>query len=121
MKKVPSALAGSLVILTLLAPAAAGGITKVVNAASFTSNNSFTPGTIITIKGDNLADTTTAAPDPIKPPTTLSGVTLQIGGVPSALFYVSPAQINARIDPSVSLGTKTLSLTSPAGTFTTQI
>jgi uncharacterized protein (TIGR03437 family) len=121
MKKVPSALAGSLVIFTLLVPSAAAGITKVVNAASFTSNNTFSPGTIITIKGNNLANATAAAPDPAKPPTTLSGVTLQIGGVPSALFYVSPEQINARIDPSVALGTKTLSLSSPAGTFTTQI
>ena len=121
MKKLPSSLSGSLVILTLLAPCASAGITKVVNAASFTANNTFTPGTIITVKGDNLANTTVAAPDPVKPPTTLGGVTLQIGGVPSALFYVSPTQINARIDPSVALGARTLSLSSPAGTFTTQI
>ena len=121
MKTLPSSLSGSLVILTLLAPVAAADITKVVNAASFTSNNTFTPGTIITIRGDKLANTTAAAPDPIRPPTTLGGVTVQIGGVPSALFYVSPAQINARIDPSVTLGTKTLSLSSPAGTYTTQI
>jgi uncharacterized protein (TIGR03437 family) len=121
MKEFPSSLAGSLVILTLLAPSAAAGITKVVNAASFTSNNTFSPGTIITIKGGNLANTTASAPDPIKPPTTLGGVTLQIGGVPCALFYVSPAQINARIDPSAAFGARTLSLSSPAGTFTTQI
>jgi len=121
MKKVPSALAGSVVIFTLLAPSAAAGITKVVNAASFTSNNTFSPGTIITVKGDNLANTTAAAPDPITPPLELSGVTLRIDGVPSALFYVSPTQINARIDPLVKFGTKTLSLSSPAGTFTTQI
>lgn len=121
MKKVLSGLACSVVILTLLAPSAVADIEKVVNGASFASNNTFSPGTIITIKGNNLANTTVAAADPTKPPTTLGGVTVNIGGVASPLFYVSPTQVNAQIDPSVALGTKTLTLTSPAGTFTKQI
>jgi uncharacterized protein (TIGR03437 family) len=121
MKKFPSCLAGSVAILTLLAPSAAAQITKVVNAASFTSDNSFAPGTIITIRGNNLANTTAAAPDPFKLPATLGGVTVSVGGVQSVLFYVSPTQVNAQIPAAVTLGVKTLSLTSPAGAFTAQI
>lgn len=121
MKRIPNWLTGSVVIFALLAPPAAAQITKVVNGASFTSNNTFSPGTIITVRGSNLANTTAAAPDPLAPPITLGGVTVTIGGVGSVLFYVSPTQINTQIPALMPLGTKTLSVTSPAGTFTTQI
>jgi uncharacterized protein (TIGR03437 family) len=109
------------VIFTLLLPPAAAQITKVVNAASFTSNNTFVPGTIITIRGNNLANTTASASDPLQPPKTLGGVTVSVGGVQSVLFYVSPTQINTQVPTSVTTGAKTLSLSSPAGTFTAQI
>lgn len=46
---------------------------------------------------------------------------MTIGGVVSALFYVSPNQINARIDPSVTPGKQTVVVTSPAGTSTGSI
>ncbi len=121
MKKVLSVCVPATVILSLLALPAAGQITKVVNGASFASNNKFTAGSIITIKGGNLATTTVAATNSANPPKTLGGVTVTIGGVASALFYVSPAQINARIDPSLSRGVKQLVVTTPGHRFTTQI
>ncbi len=121
MKKVRSTFASGLVVFALLASPAAADITKVVNGASFAANKTFSPGTIITIKGNNLGNTTAAATDPTKPPKTLGGVTVTIGGVQSVLFYVSPTQVNAAIDITVTLGSKTLTLTSPTGTFTTQI
>jgi uncharacterized protein (TIGR03437 family) len=109
MKKVLSVCAPATVILSLLALPAAGQITKVVNGASLASTNRFTAGSIITIKGTNLATTTVAATNSTNPPKTLGGVTVTVGGVASALFYVSPVQINARIDPSLSRGVKSLS------------
>ena len=44
-----------------------------VNGASFAPDHSFSPGTIITIKGANLAPTAAPAPDPIPPPRQLAG------------------------------------------------
>ncbi len=121
MKKISSVLFTVLVLFTLFAAVAAADITKVVNGASFASNNTFAPGTIITIKGNNLAAATASATIPVTPPTTLGGVTVTIGGVPCPLFYVSPQQVNAQIATSVTLGPKTLTLTSSAGTFNTPI
>src|SRR5262249_50767652 len=37
------------------------------------------------------------------------------------LFYVSPTQVNVQIDTSVPLGSRTLVLTSPTGTFSAQL
>ncbi len=121
MKKLPGVCVAVTVILTLLALPAAAQITKVVNGASFASNNKFTAGSIITIKGTNLATTIAAAPDASAPPKTLGGVTVTIGGVPCVIFYVSPTQVNTRIDPLLAVGTKQLVLTTPSKTFTTDI
>ena len=121
MKKVPGTSILCLVILTLFAGSAAADITKVVNGASFASNNNFSPGTIITIKGTNLANTTATAQDRTRPPKTLGGITVTVGGIASELFYVSPTQVNARIDSSVPLGSRQLVLTTPSNRFTRQI
>lgn len=92
-----------------------------MNAASYTAEGSLAPGAIISVFGSNLANTTASAPDPSKPPTSLGGVTLTISGVPSPLFFVSPTQINAQIDERVPPGNAAVVLTSPTGTFTTNI
>ena len=73
----------------------------VSNAASFQQNAGISPGAIITVKGPSLAGVTLSAPDSSHPPTMLGDVMLFVNDVPCALYYVSPTQINAVIDPSV--------------------
>lgn len=56
------------------------------------------PGTIVSIVGDNLADTTESAPPDADPlPTELGGVQVYFDGIRAPLLYVSPTQINAQV------------------------
>ena len=74
------------------------------NAASYQTNAAITPGAIVTLKGPNLTGTVLAAPDSTHPPKTLGGVTVTVNDIPCAIYYVSPTQVNAVIDPSVAPG-----------------
>ncbi len=94
---------------------------QVVNAASYAPSTSFAPGTIVSIMGANLTNTILAAPNPANPPTSLGGISVTIGGVPAGLFFVSPNQINAHIDNRTPLGAATVTVTTPTGTFSTNI
>lgn len=61
------------------------------------------PGTIVTVLGDNLADTTALAPEGATIlPTALGGVRLYFDGMAAPLLFVSPTQINAQIPLEVS-------------------
>src|SRR5271163_943894 len=91
-----------------------------MSAASYQQNAAISPGAIIAIKGEGMASVTMTAPDPTHPPTTLGGVTLTINGVPCGLYYVSPAQINAVLDPSITDPDGFVVVQSDAGTFTTK-
>ena len=92
---------------------------RVVNAASFLEDgDNLSPGSIISIFGHSLDNTTAAATDLSNLPHTLGGATVTIGTTTLALFYVTPTQINARIDPSLPIGPATLTVQSPTGTFT---
>src|SRR5262245_36928244 len=84
---------------------------KIVNAASL-SEVSVAPGSIVTIVGKQLTRGVAAAEDAKTPPTTLSGVTVTIGGKAAALFYVSPTQINAVLDAATPVGNDTVTVTS---------
>src|SRR5260370_40210721 len=86
---------------------------RVVNAASL-SSISVAPGSIITIFGTKLASGVASAADPAKPPSTLGGVTVSVGGSAAALFYVSPTQINAVVNLATPPGSQTLTVTSSA-------
>jgi uncharacterized protein (TIGR03437 family) len=97
-------------------PADSGSI-RVVNSASFINDTSLAPGTMISIFGENLAGTTALATDPANPPLTLGGVTVTIRGNQQPLYFVTPSQINARIDPATPTGPATLSVNSPTRTF----
>jgi uncharacterized protein (TIGR03437 family) len=88
---------------------------RIVNAASLT-NAAVEPGSIITIFGTKLTTGVAASTDVQKPPVTLGGVTVSIGGTAAALFYVSPTQINAVVDPKTPLGTDNVVVTSQSGT-----
>jgi uncharacterized protein (TIGR03437 family) len=87
---------------------------RIVNAASLTTGG-VQPGSIITIFGNKLTTGFAYATDVQKPPVNLGGVTVSIGGTAAALFYVSPTQINAVVDPKTPLGSDSVVITSPSG------
>ena len=72
-----------------------GGI---VNATSYVSE-SFAPGEILAVFGDQLAVPGTAAVNTGAPPlaTTLGGVQVLVNGVPAPLFFASPGQVNVQL------------------------
>jgi len=88
---------------------------RIVNAASLGGGN-VQPGSIITIFGTRLTTGVAFATDVQKPPVSLGGVTVSIGGSAAALFYVSPTQINAVVDPKTPLGNDNVVVTSQTGT-----
>jgi uncharacterized protein (TIGR03437 family) len=116
VKKLPV----QLLLLTHLAVSAGAQTLRVVNAASFMDGAELSPGSIITVLGSRLTNTTASARGSDLP-RSLGGVTVTIGGMPSPLFYVSPTQVNAQIDPRVPLGPALVSLSSPTGVFTANI
>jgi uncharacterized protein (TIGR03437 family) len=75
----------------------------VVNAATLSSVNGISPGSIVTIFGRNLSlETVTASSLPL--PRQLGNTTVLMNGSPAALFYVSSTQINAQAPRSVDFG-----------------
>src|ERR1017187_2694756 len=85
---------------------------SVVNAAGFQAP--VAPGSVISIFGTNLANTT--MPASLTPlPTTLGGVSAVVNGsLKVPLFYVSPTQINAQLPYETPTGTATLSVNGSA-------
>jgi uncharacterized protein (TIGR03437 family) len=92
-----------------LTPAAAGPTPAVdtggvQNGASFQAG--IVPNSWITIKGTNLASTTATWEKAIvdgKLPTALEGVSVDVGGKPAYIYFVSPGQVNA-LAPDVGAG-----------------
>jgi uncharacterized protein (TIGR03437 family) len=78
--------------------------TGIVNAAS---NAPFTariaPGELLTLYGSNLASSTQTAGIPF-PTSGLGNVHVTIGGLPAAIYYVSPSQISAIVPYEVTPG-----------------
>ena len=75
---------------------------QVVNSASF--SRSVAPGGLISIFGAGLAGA--------------SGLpTVEVDGVPAAVSFASPFQINAQVPPATAPGTSTLRIRSPFGTM----
>jgi uncharacterized protein (TIGR03437 family) len=105
------------------APTIAGS--GVVNGASFQPG--IVPNSWITIQGSNLASTTDTWDKAIvngNLPTSLDGVTVQVGGKPAYVYFISPSQINA-LAPDVGTGTMSVTVsnanvTSPAATANAQ-
>ena len=94
---------------------------RVVNGASFMQATTLTPGSIISIlavTSPGLAKGIAIAADFSNPPHTLGGVTVTAGTTTLPLFFVSPVQINTRLDPAIAAGPVTLTIQSPTGTFT---
>jgi len=86
---------------------AAGGI---VNSSDGTSN--IKPGSFITISGQNLAGTATAATLP--PPTVLGGSCVTFGDVAVPLLATSSGQIQAQVPATLQAGTQVVEVRSLA-------
>jgi uncharacterized protein (TIGR03437 family) len=70
---------------------------EVVNSASFAPEMVISPGSLITIFGQNLTLGSTSAADPRNPPFKLAGTTLTLNGNAVPLLYTSPTQLNAYV------------------------
>ncbi len=77
------------------------------------------PDSIASIFGTNLATQTQQAGAPPYP-ATLGGVTVNVQGIPAALTYVSPGQINFIVPPGTAAGTATITVGSQTSTATIQ-
>lgn len=86
-----------------LAVSVSSGATLVATTSSSTllggqNSAQLAPGTIISVWGTNLSETTVSAPSGVDVlPTEMGGVRLYVDGISVPLFYVSPTQINAQI------------------------
>ena len=89
----------------------------VVNAASFSPPIS--PGSFVTVYGQNLADTTTDWSAAIKNrvlPTSLGGVQVLIDRNNAFIYYVSPTQVNAIAPPDTASGSVEVDVITTHGT-----
>ncbi|MEP7339673.1 MAG: M36 family metallopeptidase [Acidobacteriota bacterium] len=92
----------------------AGGLAA-VNSADFRIGP-IAPGSLASIFGTNLAVRTEAAPTaPL--PFELAGTTVSVNGVPAPLVAVSPSQVNFVVPPGAEIGTATIIVSNPAGTY----
>jgi uncharacterized protein (TIGR03437 family) len=89
----------------------------VVSGASFQSG--IVPGSWLTIKGTNLSpvasDTWEKAIVNGKLPTSLDGVSVNVGSKPAYVYFISPGQINVQA-PDVGTGPVPVTVTTPGGT-----
>jgi uncharacterized protein (TIGR03437 family) len=97
--------------------AAAAGPAPAIESAGVQNGASFQPGVVpnswITIKGSNLSASTATWERAIvdgRLPTLLEGVSVDVGGRPAYIFFVSPGQINA-LAPDVGAGSMQVTVT----------
>ncbi|SPE38401.1 conserved exported hypothetical protein [Candidatus Sulfopaludibacter sp. SbA3] len=92
----------------------------VVNAASFApAGNPIAPGEFIALFGTGLAKSLQVATPPY--PTSLNGVSVQINGKPSPIYFVSAGQINCLVPYAATGTTATITVTNgsaPSNTVT---
>ena len=89
----------------------------VVNSSSYSPPIS--PGSFVTVYGQNLADTTTdwsVAVTNGKLPTSLGGVQVLINGKNSFVYYVQPTQVNAIAQPDTVTGSVEVEVITNHGT-----
>ena len=95
----------------------------VIEASSFGAYQSLAPGAWVEIYGSYLAGQTRSWDSSdfngATAPTSLSGTSVMIGGQPAFISYISPAQINAQISPTVGTGQQPLVITTANGSSTT--
>jgi len=102
--------------VTLNVTPALPAITGVGSGASFEAG--IVPASWMTIFGTNLSPVTDTWGNAIvngNLPTSLDGVSVNVGGQPAYVEYISPFQINA-VAPNVGTGTVSVTVTNPSGT-----
>jgi uncharacterized protein (TIGR03437 family) len=102
--------ANSVAVFGLLNQPPQPSLLSVVNAASL-QPGPVAPGSIISIFGHNLAQSSSSCAEFCS---TLAGVILSINGIPAPLQFVSPEQINAQVPFEVTAGPATAELRLPA-------
>ena len=90
-------LTGQIEVDATIRRASAPSLHEVVNSASFDPSMVISPGSLITIFGQNLTLGSTSAADPRNPPFKLAGTTLTLNGSSVPLLYASPTQVNAYV------------------------
>ncbi len=92
----------------------------VITALGFGGAPSIAPGSWIEIYGENLSSATRAwtASDFTgnTAPTSLSGVTVSVGGIPAVVSYISPGQVNAFMPSTISTGSVQVTVSKGAQT-----
>lgn len=73
------------------------GTGGVVHGASFAKGQPMAPGSIISVFGSTIADSTAGQASALPLPRALGGATVTIGGVDAPLYYSSAGQINAQV------------------------
>jgi uncharacterized protein len=90
-------LTGQLEVDATIRRASVPSLHEVVNSASFAPPMVISPGSLITIFGQNLTLGSMSAADPRNPPFKLAGTTLRLNGTAVPLLYASPTQVNAYV------------------------
>jgi len=90
-------LTGQIEVDATIRRASAPSLDEVVNSASFDPPMVISPGSLITILGQNLTLGSTSSADPRNPPFKLAGATLRLNGNAVPLLYASPTQVNAYV------------------------
>jgi uncharacterized protein len=90
-------LTGQIEVDATIRRASAPSLHEVVNSASFDPPMVISPGSLITILGQNLTLGSTSSADPRNPPFKLAGATLRLNGNAVPLLYASPTQVNAYV------------------------
>lgn len=106
--KVYAGTQSALVVYGLLSQA--GASLGIANAAS-AQQNVAAPGSIISVYGSGLAQSTVSATS-MPLPTQLGGASVQVGVLPAPMFYASPGQINAQVPFETPIGPATIAVTS---------
>lgn len=91
------------------------GAAATVNGASFLAGSAMAPDTIASVFGVNLASSTVSATAGQSLPTQLGGVSVEVNGVATQLFFVSPSQINYLIPSGIAVGLRSVVVKNAAG------
>ncbi len=111
------------VLLATLLSISAGALSGqmvAVNGASYNPSTPIAPGSFASVFGTNLCGQTMAGSwvAPGQLPLLLGGCSIQVGGVPAMMQYVSPGQINFVMPSGVAAGTANIVVASGGQTQT---